>query len=115
MIKLLADQFLDPIDDRLHLLDRDGPLLTRRYQPIEDLCAIECLPVLALLDDQQGDLLDPFVCRETLVAAETLPASPDRSPFGDGPGIHNPVIVCTTKWTPHRVVSSRFEGLNWAT
>ena len=74
----VADIALDLIDEVQDALHRDIALVTRPYDAVEDLVALEYLAAAIVLDDHERELLDDFVRREALAAGTALAAAAYR-------------------------------------
>src|SRR5258708_8040900 len=91
---------LDLVDGCLDRRGRDVALLTSGHQPVEELLAVEVLAAAVLLDDVEGDVLDPLVRRETLVALQAFAPPPDRLTGVRIARVDNLELLVTTIWSP---------------
>jgi len=92
---------LDAIDDFLDQVNTDRPLLTGFFQAIENLKSIKNFSPPVFLHHQRKGILCPLAGGESLMAAETLPPSPDGILILSQTGIHHFTLRMITKRTFH--------------
>ena len=91
--------------DLLHHLGDPGggdvPLLAGVHQALEELGPVKVLAAPVLLDDIEGDRLDPLVGGETLPAAVAGAPAPNRLTGLRVTGVHDPEVVVVAVWAAH--------------
>src|SRR5437867_249021 len=102
LVEALAEKIrLQPVDDRVKPLGRDGALLARPQEPVQDLLAAERLPPAVLLDHEERRRLDCLIGREPPLALETLAAAADRLPLLGGAGVDHLVLQVAARRALH--------------
>jgi hypothetical protein len=93
---------LDAVDDFLDQIDTNGPLLAGFFQAVKDFKAIESFSPPILLHDQWKGILCPLTGSKSLMAAETLPPSPNGVLILSQSGIDHFTLGMITKRTFHK-------------
>jgi len=90
----------------------DRPLLAGGHDAPKQFLPVEGLPAAVLLDDEDGDFLQPLVAGEAATALETLPPPADGIALPGFAGIHHLVLDVATEWAAHgsRVTQTRRGG-----
>ena len=96
---------LNGIDGGIDSLHRNRALVTGSQNPCLNLSPVILLPILILLDHNQGNGLHLLVSGKPPSAGIAHSSSADGIVLLHRPGVHHPRIILITIWTSHVVLS----------
>src|SRR5438309_7015252 len=95
----IVNESLDLVHEGFEPRGRHGTLFARLQQSLQYLLAVKAFPPAILFDDHIGNLIDPFVGRETASALEAFPAAADQIASAALARIDDLVVAKRTKGT----------------